>query len=107
MKTKDKGIDSIENMSLEDFESSTINSAFSTIGNGSLEKGRNIVLQLATRLTYARIAHPSFCYRGSAYKVIESEWNEFTLEMARGDFPRSEDEAMDVITTLVRFMNCE
>lgn len=90
------------------FADNLLSNAFTTIGNGDLERGRNIVLQLAARLTYARVAHPSFCLSGgSAYKVIESEWDEFTLEMARNDQLRAEDEAMDVITTLVRFMNGE
>lgn len=85
-------------------ESATIKKALEVIGNGDYVKGRHIILRIASRLEYARKKHPKFADNSfEALEVIEAEENEFYTEIVRGDRPRAKDEALDVISTLVRF----
>lgn len=88
----------------EQFKSAAIVDAIKTIGNGDVVKGRHIVLQLATRLHYARVKHPSFPDDGTTtHDVIEEEWEEFSFELKKNDRLRAKNEALDVMATLTRF----
>ena len=85
-------------------ESATIKKALEVIGNGDYVKGRHIILRIASRLEHARKRHPRFASNSlEALEVIEAEENEFYTEIVRGDRPRAKDEALDVISTLIRF----
>lgn len=89
----------------ERFKVAVLVDSMKVIGNGDVIKGRHIILQLASRLRYARFQHPNFPdNRMSTYEVIEEEWKEFSLEMRKENYPRAKDEAMDVMATMTRFL---
>ena len=89
----------------ERFKVDALVDSMKVIGNGDIIKGRHVILQLASRLRYARFQHPNFSgSRMSTYEVIEEEWKEFSLEMRKEDYPRAKDESMDVMATMTRFL---
>lgn len=89
----------------ERFKVDVLVDSMKVIGNGDVIKGRHIILQLASRLRYARFQHPNFPDNGmSLYEVIEEEWEEFSIEMHKENYLRAKDEAMDVMATMTRFL---
>lgn len=94
----------MDDKQFEQFKSAAIVDAIKIIGNGDVVKGRHVVLQLATRLRYARIKHPIFSDNDiTTHDVIKEEWEEFSFELKKNARPRAKDEALDVMATLTRF----
>lgn len=77
-------------------------------GNGDLGRGRKIMFILASRLEEAREKHPLFAESAEeALKVIESKYRELQYATEQEFLDRQSDEALDVATAAMRFMNGE
>lgn len=88
---------------VEKFAQEEIEKALKTLGNGDFVKGRNTILLLATRMAFARKKHPKF----GGMRCIMSEVGELIYATDHETHNRAKDEAIDVITTLIRFLNNE
>ena len=79
----------------------------SAFGNGDAEHGRDLLLALARRVSFAREVHPVF----GGMKCVEGEFAELSREAdrfcANGDFRRAREEALDVMATCIRLINVE
>lgn len=76
-------------------------------GDGDTEHGRDLLLSLARRVSYAREVHPRF---GGLASVLD-EVHELQLAANRfkadGDPRRMREEALDVMATCIRLVNLE
>lgn len=78
------------------------------IGNGDINKGYYLMEELAKRLKHAREKHPIFpSDRGNYSQVLLEEVYEHLREVERFSYERAKDEALDIMTVLVRYRNCE
>lgn len=79
----------------------------SAFGNGDLEHGRDLLLALARRVSFARKVHPGF----DGMMCVEGEFAELSREADRffknGDSRRMREEALDVMATCIRLVNVE
>lgn len=76
-------------------------------GDGDPEHGRDLLLSLARRVSYAREVHPRF----GGFASVLDEVNELQLAANRfkadGDPRRMREEALDVMATCIRLVNLE
>ena len=82
--------------------------ALLAFGNGDMERGQQNLFMLARRLEEARQKHPHFAGdRFEAVRVISCEFHELCFAVAHESPDRQLDEALDVATTAMRFVNGE
>ena len=86
----------------------TLPRIYRAFGNGDMGRGKQFCAMLAKRLEEAREKHPRFA-RGSyeALEVIDAEFKELVQAVALETPDRMLDEALDVATTAMRFVNGE
>lgn len=77
-------------------------------GNGDPQKGENLLMALADRLEYARRKHPANLYdKKGRLNSIRDELDELDVAVLFETAEREFDEALDVATTVIRFINHE
>lgn len=81
---------------------------FETFGNGNAERGNFMAAKITNRLKEARKKHPIFApSEMDAWLVIEAELEELKNAILHESEVRQMDEALDVATTVIRFLNRE
>ena len=81
---------------------------YKILGNGDEQKGKRLVKLIAKRVKYARKKHQFFAEgKYNALFPIFSEVEEFIHAVKKESLNRAESEGLDVITTLIRFLNKE
>ena len=82
--------------------------ALLAFGNGDLGRGQQNLFMLARLLEEARKKHPAFAGdRFEAVRVISCEFHELCYAVTHESPGRQLDEALDVATTAMRFVNGE
>lgn len=82
--------------------------ALLVFGNGDVGRGQQNLFMLARRLEEARAKHPRFAGdRFEAVRVISCEFHELCYAVTHESPDRQLDEALDVATTAMRFVNRE
>ena len=78
------------------------------MGNGDEQRGKRLVKLIAKRVKYARNKHQIFAEdKFNALFAVFSEVEEFIHAVKKESLERAESEGLDVITTLIRFLNKE
>jgi hypothetical protein len=76
-------------------------------GDGDEELGRDLLLSVARRVSYAREIHPSFGGIGSVADEMRELKCACSAFAERGDPRRMREEAIDVMATCIRLCNLE
>lgn len=81
----------------------TLIQACKTIGDGNIASGVDIVKRIGDRLRHARGKHPVFATRREdAQNVVMDEVTEWVNACLLESKQRQDDEAFDIIATLIR-----
>ena len=81
----------------------TLIQACKTIGDGNISSGVDIVKRIGDRLRHARGKHPVFATRREdAQNVVMDEVTEWVNACLLESKQRQDDEAFDIIATLIR-----
>ena len=83
------------------------NYVLDALGDGDAEIGRDLLLSLARRVSYAREVHPRFGGMSSVCDEYDELKRAFAFYGSRGDYRRMCEEAFDVMATCVRLINFE
>ncbi|MDE7240281.1 hypothetical protein [Desulfovibrio sp.] len=95
-------------MSAEPEQPMSYRRALLAFGNGDLGRGQQNLFMLARRLEEARRKHSVFAGdRFEAVRVISREFHELCYAVTHESHDRRLDEALDVATTAMRFVNGE
>lgn len=81
---------------------------FMSFGNGNSVRGVELVQAIAQRLDEAREKHPVYAWgKYQTLEVIRGELLELEHAVKHETLERARDEALDVIATVIRFLNGE